>query len=160
MANKIKFRRGFKSALPTLEVGEPAFTTDTKELYVGSDTGNVNITGKQGLQGVKGDKGDRGPAGAGNGIGFTQFTFVKPYETSSLSATESLYILPSRSDSCDVTFGGITHSVYSAVLIVLVSDDEGNKHLLVMNDNGETSTIEQDEYSDYIKVEGAGLVIG
>ena len=73
---------------------------------VKGDKGDKGERGERGLQGVKGNKGDmgdRGPAGAGNGIGFTQFTFDDPYETSSLGFTESLYILPSRSDSCDVT---------------------------------------------------------
>ncbi|MDH6427280.1 MULTISPECIES: glycosyl hydrolase family 28-related protein [unclassified Paenibacillus] len=43
MANKIQFRRGLKSALPTLSVGEPAITTDTGEVYVGHAGGNVGL---------------------------------------------------------------------------------------------------------------------
>jgi ribosomal protein L25 (general stress protein Ctc) len=39
----IKFKRGLKASLPTLEVGEPGFTTDTKEFYIGSGTGNVQL---------------------------------------------------------------------------------------------------------------------
>lgn len=116
--------------------------------------------GVKGAKGDKGERGERGPAGAGNGIGFTQFTFDDPYETSSLSVPGSLYILPSRSDTCGVTIGETSHWINDAVLIVLVCDDEGTKHLVVMDREGVTSTIEQDEYSEYIKVEGAGLVIG
>ncbi len=41
MANKIQIRRGNKVNLPTLSAGEPAFCTDTKQLFVG--TGNNNI---------------------------------------------------------------------------------------------------------------------
>ena len=43
MANKIQFKRGLKANLPTLSVGEPAFTTDSKDLYIGSDTGNIQF---------------------------------------------------------------------------------------------------------------------
>jgi len=43
MANKIQIRRGLKTALPTLDAGEPGFATDTGELYVGDGVGNVLI---------------------------------------------------------------------------------------------------------------------
>lgn len=39
------FRKGLKKYLPILEVGEPAFCTDTKELFVGSAGGNIKIGG-------------------------------------------------------------------------------------------------------------------
>lgn len=45
MASKIQLRRGLKSALPTLSSGEPAYITDTRELYVGTGSGNVNMGG-------------------------------------------------------------------------------------------------------------------
>ena len=45
MANKIQLKRGLKSKLPTLSSGEPAYTTDTRELYVGTGSGNVNMGG-------------------------------------------------------------------------------------------------------------------
>jgi hypothetical protein len=43
-----RFARGPKYRLPKLEVGQPAFTTDTKELYIGHPSGNVKITGGSG----------------------------------------------------------------------------------------------------------------
>jgi uncharacterized cupredoxin-like copper-binding protein len=43
MANKIQVRRGLRAHLPTLSVGELGFCTDTKELFVGSNSGNVAI---------------------------------------------------------------------------------------------------------------------
>lgn len=46
MANKLKLKRGIHQNLPVLDVGEPAFTTDTKELYIGSATGNILIGSK------------------------------------------------------------------------------------------------------------------
>ena len=42
--NLIKLKRGRHENLPTLAIGEPAFTTDTKELYIGTATGNVKIS--------------------------------------------------------------------------------------------------------------------
>lgn len=44
MANKIQIKRGIKSNLPALSVGEPAFCTDTEELYIGGNSGNVKIS--------------------------------------------------------------------------------------------------------------------
>jgi hypothetical protein len=43
MSQKIQMKRGAKANLPTLSVGEPAFTTDTEEFYVGSDSGNIGF---------------------------------------------------------------------------------------------------------------------
>lgn len=43
MANKIQLRRGLKANLPNLNAGEPAFTTDSKEFYVGNGANNTKI---------------------------------------------------------------------------------------------------------------------
>lgn len=43
MTSKIKIRRGTKAQLPSLELAEPGFATDTKELYIGDGVGNVLI---------------------------------------------------------------------------------------------------------------------
>lgn len=45
MANKIQIKRGLKANLPTLSEGEAAFTTDEKKLYIGSNSGNIEIGG-------------------------------------------------------------------------------------------------------------------
>ena len=41
----LKFKRGALADLPTLAVGEPGFTTDKYQLYVGSPSGNQLIGG-------------------------------------------------------------------------------------------------------------------
>ena len=47
MANKIKLKRGQFANLPTLDEGEPAFTTDTHDLYIGSSNhGNYRVSSK------------------------------------------------------------------------------------------------------------------
>lgn len=43
MANKIQVLRGLQSNLPTLDIGEIAYTTDTERLYMGGTGGNVLI---------------------------------------------------------------------------------------------------------------------
>lgn len=43
MANKIQLKRGLKANLPVLSVGEPALTTDTKEVFIGNGTTNTQI---------------------------------------------------------------------------------------------------------------------
>lgn len=43
MATTIKIKRGLKTNLPTLAVGEMGYCTDTNELFIGTDTGNVLI---------------------------------------------------------------------------------------------------------------------
>lgn len=41
MSNTIKLKRGLKANLPALAVGELCLCTDTKELYIGTDSGNM-----------------------------------------------------------------------------------------------------------------------
>lgn len=43
MANRIQIRRGLKSQLPTLALGEFGLCTDTKEIFIGTPTGNVGF---------------------------------------------------------------------------------------------------------------------
>ena len=43
MANKIQIKRGLKSNLPVLSVGEFGLCTDTKEVFIGTSSGNVGI---------------------------------------------------------------------------------------------------------------------
>jgi hypothetical protein len=45
---QIKLRRGLEEDLPVLKIGEPAFTLDTGKLFVGSASGNVEISGGSG----------------------------------------------------------------------------------------------------------------
>jgi hypothetical protein len=44
MANTIKIKRGLKTNLPTLEIGEMGYCTDTNELFIGTSTGNVLVS--------------------------------------------------------------------------------------------------------------------
>lgn len=53
MANKIQIRRGLKSKLPTLSSGEPGYCTDTKEFFVGTGSGNVNMGGSHWYTGTE-----------------------------------------------------------------------------------------------------------
>lgn len=50
MSNKIQFKRGIKANLPTLNVGEPAFTTDTNEFFIGNGINNIEFAKKSDIQ--------------------------------------------------------------------------------------------------------------
>jgi hypothetical protein len=45
MATKIQLKRGLEKDIPILNVGEPAFTTDTWKLFIGSPNGNKQVFG-------------------------------------------------------------------------------------------------------------------
>lgn len=47
----IRFRRGPESEIPTLPEGQPAITEDTKRIFVGSDSGNIELAKKEDLDG-------------------------------------------------------------------------------------------------------------
>lgn len=53
MANKIQVRRGLKAELPVLSLGEPGYCTDTKEFFVGTGNGNVNMGGSHWYTGTE-----------------------------------------------------------------------------------------------------------
>jgi len=44
---EIQIKRGISANLPNLLEGEPAFTTDTKEFFIGTGSENIQITGDQ-----------------------------------------------------------------------------------------------------------------
>lgn len=50
MGSSIQLKRGLKANLPVLLQGEPAFTTDEKELYVGTAAGNVKVSSKSEIE--------------------------------------------------------------------------------------------------------------
>jgi hypothetical protein len=47
---KIKIKRGLEADLPTLDIGEPGFTTDTKRFFIGSATGNIEYPSLTAIQ--------------------------------------------------------------------------------------------------------------
>lgn len=53
MADTIKFKRGAKAKLPSLNYGEPAFVSDEKELYIGTESGNIKLTSKSEIEELK-----------------------------------------------------------------------------------------------------------
>ena len=55
MSNKLQLKRGTKSRLPKLSEGEPAYTTDTYELFIGNGSSNVNISGGKWYNGTQMD---------------------------------------------------------------------------------------------------------
>ncbi|WP_195264564.1 hypothetical protein [Clostridium sp. 1001275B_160808_H3] len=43
MANKIQIKRGLKAKLPVLDIGEPALCTDSEEVFIGGNGGNIKL---------------------------------------------------------------------------------------------------------------------
>ena len=77
MANRIQLRRGIKSKLPTLTQGEPAYVTDTHELFIGTGNGNVNMGGSMWYKGT--DMG--GESTAANAYSYNACPLVKVGDT-------------------------------------------------------------------------------
>lgn len=46
MNTGIRLKRGAKSKLPKLSYGEPAYVSDEKELYIGTEAGNIKLTNR------------------------------------------------------------------------------------------------------------------
>ncbi len=68
MANKIQVKRGLKANIPALNVGEPGFTTDTKEFFIGSVSGNVQLAKQVDLSAHMADMANRGLGAASRNI--------------------------------------------------------------------------------------------
>lgn len=52
MANKILQRRGLKANMPNLSSGEIGYATDTRETFIGTGSGNVNMGGSHWYRGT------------------------------------------------------------------------------------------------------------
>lgn|GEM_PF-3939291 len=52
MANKIQFKRGLKSQLPMLDVGEPGLCTNTDEVFVGGSNGNIGLVKSEDVKSI------------------------------------------------------------------------------------------------------------
>lgn len=53
MSNKIQLKRGMKVKLPRLSYGEPAFVSDEKELYIGTESGeNIKLTHRSEIESI------------------------------------------------------------------------------------------------------------
>jgi hypothetical protein len=48
----IRFKRGPEVNLPSLEEGQPAFTKDTKRVFIGTDSGNIELAKQEGVDSV------------------------------------------------------------------------------------------------------------
>lgn len=97
MANKIQIKRGPAASLPTLDVGEPGFTTDTKKLYIGASGGNVEIAKKSDVDTV-----------SGNVSSLT--TTVNGKQGKYSSATVTLAVADWSNDTATKTVSGVTTS--------------------------------------------------
>lgn len=97
MAQKIQIRRGEKKDLPELNEAEFAMTTDTKEVYIGSDAGNQqlakvgDIPALDGLETVAGSR-SKADAAEQNAKDYTdaQIALIPDVDTSNLATKTEL----------------------------------------------------------------------
>lgn len=81
MANKIQIKRGLQATLPTLDVGEPALTTNSgsEKIYIGTGSGNKEIPTmvSNAVPIAKGGTGSTTASGAKSNIGLGNVDDVK-----------------------------------------------------------------------------------
>lgn len=127
MSNLIKVKRGTKSSLPTLNVGELGFCSDTNELYIGTASGNVKLAPSS----VAGGASIPSPLSA-------NYYFVAPLftATSTVALTANrIYAIPFvLSVSKTITTIGITVSTAASgttVQVGVYSDSDGSPNALL-----------------------------
>ena len=103
----LKFKRGVLTDLPSLSVGEPGFTTDKYDLYVGSHDGNQFVG--------SGRFWSTETASAGSGVNFFEAT---------ANGTNKTLIQSPASLAADLTY--ILPNAQGAVSSVLTNDGSGN----------------------------------
>lgn len=92
MANKILIKRGTAAAIPVLDVGELGLATDTKKLYVGTSSGNVEIANVSEIPAVPsagtGNPLMDGVASAGSAATWSKSDHRHPTDTSRAAASD------------------------------------------------------------------------
>lgn len=92
MANKILIKRGTAAAIPVLDVGELGLATDTKKLYVGTSSGNVEIANVSEIPAVPsagtGNPLMDGAASAGSAATWSKSDHRHPTDTSRAAASD------------------------------------------------------------------------
>jgi len=111
MTSKIKIKRGTKAQLPALELAEPGFTTDTKELYIGDGIGNVKIGGSVDFLGLNDTPSDY----IGNEDSYLQTTSSGIVFVARSTATGFVYTDIPTTVTGTPGMGSITFSVESPV---------------------------------------------
>ncbi len=111
MTSKIKIKRGTRAQLPALELAEPGFTTDTKELYIGDGIGNVKIGGSVDFLGLNDTPSDY----IGNENSYLQTTSSGIVFVAKSTATGFVYTDIPTTVTGTPGMGSITFSVESPI---------------------------------------------
>lgn len=118
MANKIQIKRGPAASLPTLDVGELGFTTDTKKLYIGASDGNVEMAKVSDIPTVPsagtGSPQMDGAASAGSATTWSKSDHRHPTDTTRQakysSATVTLAVVDWSNSTATKSVSGVTTS--------------------------------------------------
>jgi len=134
MSNKIQFKRGLRANLPTLDIGEPAFTTNDKAIHIGTDAGNIELAKKSDIPTSL-------PANGGNAATATKLQTARQINGVAFDGSANITIsatdntkAPINHASGNTTYGIGTRSNYGHVAVIDdLNGGYGEAHVLHAN---------------------------
>jgi len=150
----IQFKRGVLADLPGLRAGEPGFTTDSYDLYVGIDstTGNNKFVGSQRFW-------NQGSASAGSGVRLVEATgngaqFLELKSPDSLSGI-STYVMPASGTANQIlTVSSVTGGVHT-----LAFSDPAASDFTLAADSGSDDTFSTGQTLTFTGGEGVDTTV-
>ena len=151
----IQFKRGVLADLPGLRAGEPGFTTDSYDLYVGIDstTAENRFVGSDRFW-------NKGSSSAGSGVRLTEGTgngaqFLELQSPASLSGI-STYVMPASGSANQVlTVSSVTGGVHT-----LAFSDTASSTITLAADSGSNDTYTTGETLTFTGGEGIDTTVG
>jgi hypothetical protein len=126
---KIKFKRGLKENLPNLDEGEPGFAKDTEEVFIGTETGNVQLAKQVDVDSVKEEISDTSDflteeLSKTN----TRFDDLKLVDANAevLDARGGEATLGGRFDKAETALADITYSITNFPRLTVETNDRGS----------------------------------
>ncbi len=123
MSVTVKFFRGLEAELPTLEDGQPGWTTDTHKLFVGSEAGNIELSGGGGSSGIISGNATLGADGTVTVLNASVTTKEKVFlNRNQGNSNEAIYVsaaVPGTSFTITSTAGSIDAGLVIGYIIVL-----------------------------------------
>ena len=150
----IQFKRGVLADLPGLRAGEPGFTTDSYDLYVGinSTTGENRFVGSDRFW-------NKGSSSAGSGVRLTEGTgngaqFLEIKSPDSLSGI-STYVMPASGTANQIlTVSSVTGGVHT-----LAFSDPASSAFTLAADSGSNDTFNTGETLTFTGGEGVDTTV-
>lgn len=158
--SKIKIKRGLKANLPILNEGEFAYCTDTKELFIGSVGGNINVGSEDSIQHLLDYT--RNPAIGSTAGTSTSYTLSVSPEPVSILTNTMIIIKPHVNCGINptITINSLTSiSLRNSDESLLDTDDLKTGFIYAFRSNGTNFILEYtNDMSQYEPV-GSGIII-